>query len=123
MNLRAPRDIPHKPCRITLTEKAASELKHHKEGAQAGPEMFLRVKMVAGGCSGHEPPPVPRQPVRRSQGQQYDFHGETIVVDKKSELFLEGATLDFIDGLEQRGFHLEVPMAKKTCGCGSSYQF
>ena len=30
---------------------------------------------------------------------------------------------DFIDGLEQRGFHLEVPMAKKSCGCGSSYQF
>jgi iron-sulfur cluster assembly protein len=46
-----------------------------------------------------------------------------LVVDKKSELFLEGATLNFIDGLEQRGFHLELPMAKKTCGCGHSYQF
>src|SRR3712207_8487759 len=47
-------------------------------------------------------------------------HGEDLVVDKKSELFLEGATLDFIDGLEQRGFHLDVPMAKKSCGCGRS---
>ena len=38
---------------ITLTEKAASELKRHKEGAKADPNMFLRVKIVAGGCSGH----------------------------------------------------------------------
>ena len=58
-----------------------------------------------------------------AKDSKYDFYGEPVVVDKKSELYLEGAKLDFIDGLEQRGFHLEIPMAKKTCGCGSSYQF
>ena len=29
----------------------------------------------------------------------------------------------FINGLERSGFHLDIPAAKKTCGCGSSYQF
>ena len=108
---------------ITLTEKAAGELKRHKEGAQAGPEMFLRVKIVAGGCSGHSHRLFLDNQFDEAKDSKYNFHGEDLVVDKKSELFLENATLDFIDGLEQRGFHLDVPMAKKSCGCGSSYQF
>src|SRR5437762_12111594 len=106
----------------TLTEKAASELKRHKEGAQAGPEMFLRVKIVAGGCSGHSHKLFLDSQYDEAKDSRYKFHGEDVVVDKKSELFLDGATLDFIDGLEQRGFHLDVPMAKQSCGCGSSYQ-
>lgn len=108
---------------ITLTEKAASELKRHKEGASAQDDMFLRVKIVAGGCSGHSHRLFLDNQFDEAKDSKYNFHGENLVVDKKSELFLEGATLDFIDGLEQRGFHLDVPMAKKSCGCGSSYQF
>jgi iron-sulfur cluster assembly accessory protein len=108
---------------ITVTEKAASALKQHKQGAQAGPEMFLRVKLIAGGCSGHEHRLFLDKDYDESKDSRYNFHGEDVVVDKKSELYLEGATLDFIEGLEQSGFHLSVPMAKKTCGCGSSYQF
>jgi len=108
---------------ITLTEKAASELKRHKEGAQAGSDMFLRVKIVAGGFSGHSHRLFLDSQYDEAKDSRYKFHGEDVVVDKKSELFLENATLDFIDGLEQRGFHLDIPSAKKTCGCGSSYQF
>ena len=54
---------------------------------------------------------------------KYDFFGAPVVIDKKSELYLEDAKLDFINGLERSGFHLDIPAAKKTCGCGSSYQF
>ena len=39
---------------LTMTESAAKELKKHKETVQAAQDMFLRVKLVAGGCSGHE---------------------------------------------------------------------
>ena len=46
-----------------------------------------------------------------------------MVVDKKSELYMDGATLDFVETLDQRGFHLALPLAKKTCGCGHSHQF
>ena len=108
---------------INVTEKAVSELKRHKEGAQADPNMFLRVKLVAGGCSGHEHRLFLDNQYDDAKDSRYSFHGEDVVVDKKSELYLEGATLDFIEGLEQSGFHLAIPMAKKTCGCGSSYQF
>ena len=108
---------------ITMTETAAAELKKHKEAMQAAPDMFLRVKLVAGGCSGHEHRLFLDNQYDEAKDSRFKFHGEDLVVDKKSELYLEGATLNFIDGLEQRGFHLDLPMAKKTCGCGHSYQF
>jgi iron-sulfur cluster assembly protein len=108
---------------ITMTQAAASELKKHKDAVQAPQDMFLRVKIVAGGCSGFEHRLTLDKEYDENKDTRLKFHGEDLVVDKKSELFLEGATLDFIDGLEQRGFHLEVPSAKKTCGCGHSYQF
>jgi iron-sulfur cluster assembly accessory protein len=108
---------------ITMTEAAASELKKHKDAVQAGNEMFLRVKIVAGGCSGFEHRLTLDNSYDEAKDSRYDFYGESLVVDKKSELYLEGATLNFVEQLDQRGFHLALPMAKKTCGCGHSHQF
>ncbi len=108
---------------ILMTEAAAREVQKYKETVTAGSESFLRVRLVAGGCSGHSQKLTLEKDYDEAKDSKYTFHGVDLVVDKKSELYLEGATLDFIDGLEQRGFHLEIPMAKKSCGCGSSYQF
>jgi len=49
-------------------------------------------------------------------------HGVKVVVDKKSDLFLDGTTLDFHEGIDKRGFTFNNPNAKKNCGCGSSFQ-
>jgi iron-sulfur cluster assembly protein len=108
---------------IVMTEAAAREVQKYKESVNAGPESFLRVRLVAGGCSGHSKKLTLEKDFDEAKDSKYTFHGVDLVVDKKSELYLEGATLDFIDGVEQRGFLLDIPMAKKTCGCGSSYQF
>ena len=43
-----------------------------------------------------------------------------VVVDPSSAVMLEGATLDFKDGLES-GFSINNPNAQRTCGCGSSF--
>ena len=106
---------------IALTENAAAEVK--KYIASAGPESFLRIRLVAGGCSGHEHSLQIDKTFDENADSKYDFFGTPVVVDKKSELYLEDAKLDFINGLERSGFHLDIPTAKKTCGCGSSYQF
>ena len=53
---------------------------------------------------------------------KYECHGVTVVVDKKSALYLDGTTVDFYEGLEKRGFTFENPNAAKSCGCGSSFQ-
>jgi iron-sulfur cluster assembly protein/iron-sulfur cluster insertion protein len=44
-----------------------------------------------------------------------------VVVDQASKQLLEGATLDYKDGLNQAGFSITNPNASRTCGCGSSF--
>jgi len=107
---------------LTMTDTAAREVKKYKDSMQSEPDTFLRVRITAGGCSGHSYALTLDKNFDDKADSRYEFHGENIVVDKKSELYLDNATLNFIDGLEQRGFHLDIPMAKKTCGCGSSFQ-
>ena len=52
----------------------------------------------------------------------YEQHGVKVVVDKKSDLYLDGTTIDFKDNLNERGFAFENPNAVKSCGCGKSFQ-
>jgi iron-sulfur cluster assembly protein/iron-sulfur cluster insertion protein len=44
-----------------------------------------------------------------------------VVVDPASAQLLEGATLDYKDGLDQSGFAITNPNASRTCGCGQSF--
>ena len=48
-------------------------------------------------------------------------HGLKVAVDKKSDLYLDGTTVDFYDGLDRRGFTFNNPNVSKSCGCGSSF--
>lgn len=103
---------------ITITQSAVDEIKrlHVKQGK---PELGLRVGVQGGGCSGlsyklnFDPP--------RADDRVQQFDSVKVLVDPKSDLYLEGTTLDFVDGLEGRGFKFLNPQAKKTCGCGESF--
>jgi iron-sulfur cluster assembly protein/iron-sulfur cluster insertion protein len=44
-----------------------------------------------------------------------------VVVDQASAQLLEGATLDYKDGLDESGFAITNPNASRTCGCGQSF--
>ena len=50
-----------------------------------------------------------------------DYDGVKVVVDPSSAQLLEGATLDYKDGLNQAGFSINNPNAQRTCGCGQSF--
>ena len=56
------------------------------------------------------------------QDTQYEQDCVTILVDRKSDLYIDGTTIDFYDDLSQRGFVFNNPNANKTCGCGSSFR-
>ena len=45
----------------------------------------------------------------------------SVVSDPMSAQLLDGATLDFKDGLMGSGFAIDNPNAQRTCGCGSSF--
>jgi iron-sulfur cluster assembly accessory protein len=110
---------------ITVTEKAASEVKRIIQEQQAAGSMpekiYLRVRVVGGGCSGFQNKLDLDPVVSEKLDEVFDFHGVPVVVDKRSLMYLEGATVDFHDDLNRRGFSITNPNAKSTCGCGSSY--
>ncbi len=107
---------------IQLTDKAASEIKRVREEQKLDDEMFLRIGVAGGGCSGFSYTMGFDKAFDEAADSTYEFHGVRVIVDKKSALYLDGATVDWYDGLEKRGFTFDNPNAVKTCGCGSSFQ-
>ena len=48
-------------------------------------------------------------------------NGVTVLVDAMSIQYLEGAEIDYTDGLSGAQFVIRNPNASTTCGCGSSF--
>jgi iron-sulfur cluster assembly protein len=107
---------------INLTEKAANEVRRVLQEQQFEDSVFLRVGITAGGCSGFNYLLQFDKNYDENSDSQYDQHGVKVVVDKKSELYLDGTTVDWYESLERRGFTFNNPNAVKSCGCGHSFQ-
>ena len=106
---------------VTLTEKAAKEVQRFIQEGEYDGEAVLRVGVAGGGCSGFNYSLNIAEDFDEANDNKVEQHGVQVVVDKKSALFLDGTTVDYFEGLEQRGFQFHNPNAKKTCGCGSSF--
>ncbi len=107
---------------VSLTERAAKEVKKIIEDQKMETSTLLRVGVVGGGCSGFQYSLGFDQKYDEKADAKFDCHGVSLVVDKKSALYLDGTTVDFYEGLEKRGFTFDNPNATKSCGCGSSFQ-
>ena len=115
----APPTIP-----IIVTEKAASEVKRiiaEQQAAGAAETLYLRISVRGGGCSGFQNKLDLDTVFNEKTDIRSEQNGVTLVVDKKSLLYLQGAMIDFHEDLNARGFRITNPQAKGTCGCGSSY--
>jgi len=110
---------------ITVTEKAAHEVKRiiqEQQETGAMPEkIYLRLRVVGGGCSGFQHKLDLDPAVSEKLDEVFEFHGVPVVVDRRSLMYLENATVDFHDDLNRRGFSITNPSARSTCGCGSSF--
>lgn len=106
---------------VALSEKAANEVKRIMQDQKLDEGMLLRVGVAGGGCSGFQYSLGFDKEYDEKLDSKFECHGVTMVVDKKSALYLDGTTVDFYDGLEKRGFTFDNPNAVKTCGCGSSF--
>ena len=53
--------------------------------------------------------------------QVQDFGGVNVVVDKMSQPYLAGASVDFVDTIEKQGFTIDNPNAGGSCACGDSF--
>jgi iron-sulfur cluster assembly protein/iron-sulfur cluster insertion protein len=104
---------------ITLTDTAASKVKDLIE-AEGEAGVVLRVAVMPGGCSGYSYDLSLDTDVS-ADDVTADFAGVKVVVDPSSAMLLQGATLDYKDGLNQTGFSINNPNAQRTCGCGQSF--
>ncbi|PIE22611.1 MAG: iron-sulfur cluster assembly accessory protein [Planctomycetota bacterium] len=111
------------PRGIALTEKAANEVKRVIREESLPEQTALRVGCKGGGCSGFSYV----LDFDKTGGSEYDLsfdcYGVKVVIDKKSEFFMAGTTIDFSDeNLLNRGFTFSNPKASGSCGCGTSFQ-
>ncbi|MEJ7844676.1 MAG: iron-sulfur cluster insertion protein ErpA [Acidimicrobiales bacterium] len=104
---------------ITLTDTAASKVKALIE-TESEDNLALRVAVRPGGCSGFSYEMFFDADIA-ADDVQVDYRGVKVVVDASSAQLLEGATLDYADGLNQAGFQINNPNAQRTCGCGQSF--
>jgi len=106
---------------VTMTEKAAGEVKKIMTEQSLPEEAVLRVGVQGGGCSGFSYS-LNFDTSTSERDRVIDVHGVKLAVDKKFDPYLDGTVVDFYDGLEKRGFVFNNPNVVKSCGCGSSFQ-
>lgn len=104
---------------ITLTENAASKVTELIE-AENEEGLALRVAVRPGGCSGFSYE-MYFDTEFGTDDRKATFGAIEVVVDTSSAMLLEGATLDYKDGLQDAGFSIDNPNAQRTCGCGQSF--
>ncbi|MGI9624885.1 MAG: iron-sulfur cluster insertion protein ErpA [Acidimicrobiales bacterium] len=104
---------------ITLTEAATSKVDELIQ-AEGEDELALRVAVRPGGCSGFSYEMYFDTDIA-DDDSTVAYQGVRVVVDQSSAMLLEGATLDYKDGLEESGFAINNPNAQRTCGCGQSF--
>ena len=103
----------------TLTDAAALKARAllDQEGRD---DLQLRVSVQPGGCSGLRYQLFFDE--RTLDGDvTTDFDGVTVVVDRMSVPYLNGAMIDFVDSIEKQGFTIDNPNATGSCACGDSF--
>lgn len=105
---------------ITLTPGATQEVKRLIEKEQK-PNLGLRIGVKGGGCSGFSYVLSLDEATPKQYDSVFEQDGVKVLVDAKSHLYLDGMTIDFKNALMGGGFEFHNPLAKKSCGCGSSF--
>ena len=106
---------------VTLTEKAATEVKKIITEQNLPEGTVLRVGVQGGGCSGFSYS-LGFDTATSEKDRVAERHGVKLAVEKKFDPYLDGTVVDYYDGLEKRGFVFNNPNVVKSCGCGSSFQ-
>src|SRR2546426_11929110 len=104
---------------ITVTEKAAQKARGLAE-REGTPDACLRVRVVAGGCSGFSYE-LGFEPAPAADDEVIEVDGFRVLVDPRSAPIVKGSTLDFNDALLGGGLKVYNPQATHECACGKSF--
>lgn len=104
---------------VTFTESAIKQLLLIQEQEKISADHGLRVGVKGGGCSGFSY--VLGFDQKNEKDEVYEIDGLTVLMEKAHAIYLIGMQIDWLDGLNNRGFSFANPNAKETCGCGTSF--
>lgn len=104
---------------ISLTEGAVNQLKKIMMEQKIPQDYGLRVGVKGGGCAGFSYVLGFDEP--KEKDDIYEVSGIKVLMEKAHSLYLLGMEIDWVDGLNNRGFTFKNPNAKEACGCGSSF--
>lgn len=104
---------------ITFTEGAIEALNRIKQEQNVPENYGLRVGVKGGGCSGFSY--VLGFDEQKEKDEVYEINGFKVLMEKAHSIYLLGMQIDWLDGLNNRGFTFINPNAKSTCGCGTSF--
>jgi len=104
---------------ITISNSAKERLLYLLE-KDNNKKPFVRVGVESGGCSGLSYK-LDFDDKKETEDELIENNGVSLLVNKKSYLYLIGTTLEFSDGLNGKGFVFNNPNANRTCGCGESF--
>ena len=104
---------------INISDAAASKVKSLLE-QEGRDDLALRIAVQPGGCSG-----LRYQLFFDERSLDGDLvtesGGVSVVVDRMSLPYLNGALIDFADTIEKQGFTIDNPNAGGSCACGDSF--
>lgn len=104
---------------ITLTQAGAEAVRQiiDKKNLQG---YSLRLFVSGGGCSGYQYG-LALDNRERAEDTVFETDGIKLVVDEVSIKYLQGATVDYVEGLTSSGFKISNPNAISSCSCGQSF--
>jgi iron-sulfur cluster assembly protein len=105
---------------VALSEAAVKHVKSLKQTQNLPETVFLRMGVKGGGCSGLSYS-LEFDSEMGPHDKEFEIDGVKVVVDRKSYLYLNGTTLDYVTQGLTGGFTFVNPQAKSSCGCGTSF--
>ena len=104
---------------LMFTENAANKVRQLID-EEGNPDLKLRVFVSGGGYSGFQYGFTFEEAVAEDD-TALEKYGVTLLVDPMSFQYLQGAEIDYSEGVEGAQFVIKNPNATSTCGCGSSF--
>jgi len=104
---------------LNLTDSAVTQLKRIMSEQNVPENHGLRVGVKGGGCSGFTY--ILGFDQKKEVDNEYTINGMRVFMEKSHAMYLLGMEVDWLEGLNNRGFTFTNPNAKDTCGCGTSF--
>lgn len=104
---------------ISITPTALAQLERIRAEQSIPAQYGLRVGVKGGGCSGFTY--VLGFDEAKDDDQAFALGDLRVLMNRGHGLYLLGMEIDWVEGLNNRGFSFNNPNATESCGCGTSF--